>query len=347
MTEESPTPRRCILIRASERRGDLGFAEPAVPAHAGVGSPDADSGCCRSPRPAPAGHHAQPVPRRVLDQNGHEFTGRVAVEPPVHLPHHPRHHGRVNVRKPGRKTLRDMVDSDAFTVGNHDPDPGRPDPGPSIGHPVKHPTPKPGSDHTATSGQVTPRHPRQQPSPARMGSPEEALPTRPFHCAQNVDNHVAGVVGNTTIEAKPGLVVKESVRGPSKHHAVAVLVSATTRPFNLRAVGSSTTLLDSTSLDRCEVPPPGGDGSGGSPRGEEPTTALTNPHGRGRFPGSSTTRNCPAQWRCAVVARSCPHIAAYWLSALTSRLMSSSTLPVLGSSRSASLSDSSALVRPS
>jgi hypothetical protein len=67
------------------------------------------------------GHHPQPVPGRVLDQDGHDVPGRVRVEMPVRVPHHPRHQSGVQVRELTRETLRYMVNRGAFGIGGHHP----------------------------------------------------------------------------------------------------------------------------------------------------------------------------------------------------------------------------------
>ena len=45
------------------------------------------------------GHHPQPVPGGVLDQDGYDVAGWVGVEMPVGVPDHPRHQGGVFTRR--------------------------------------------------------------------------------------------------------------------------------------------------------------------------------------------------------------------------------------------------------
>ena len=65
------------------------------------------------------GHHPQPVPGRVLDQDGHDVPGRVRVEMPVCVPHHLRNQRGVQVGELTRKTLRYMINRAAFGIGGH------------------------------------------------------------------------------------------------------------------------------------------------------------------------------------------------------------------------------------
>jgi len=64
-------------------------------------------------------HHPAPVPCRVLDQNEDDVPGRMGVEIPIRVPHHPRDQGGVDVRELMRKTLRYMINRGAFVVGIH------------------------------------------------------------------------------------------------------------------------------------------------------------------------------------------------------------------------------------
>jgi len=64
-------------------------------------------------------HHPQPVPGRVLDQHGHHVPGRMGVEMPVDVPHHPGDQGGVQSAELTRETMRDMINRDALEIGGH------------------------------------------------------------------------------------------------------------------------------------------------------------------------------------------------------------------------------------
>ena len=68
-----------------------------------------------------AGHHPQPVPGRVLDQDGHDVAGGVGVEMPVRVPHHPGHQVGVQVGELTRESLRDMINRGTLGFGGHYP----------------------------------------------------------------------------------------------------------------------------------------------------------------------------------------------------------------------------------
>jgi hypothetical protein len=67
------------------------------------------------------GHHPQPVPGRVLDQDGYGVPGRVGVEMSVGIPHHPRHQSGVQVRELTRKTLRYLINRRVRDRGSSSP----------------------------------------------------------------------------------------------------------------------------------------------------------------------------------------------------------------------------------
>ena len=75
--------------------------------------------CAATTGPEHGGHHPQPVPRRVLDQDGHHVPGRVGVEMPVGVPHHPGHQGGVEDTELARETMRDTINRDALGIGGH------------------------------------------------------------------------------------------------------------------------------------------------------------------------------------------------------------------------------------
>ena len=129
--------------------------------------------CAATTGPEHGGHHPQPVPRRVLDHDGHHVPGRVGVEMPVGVPHHPGHHGGVEDTELARETTRDTINRDALGIGgHHHRQRARPRRHRSITQPVHGHTHQP---------QARPHSDNHPPAPDHRRAPTPSTPDRTGH----------------------------------------------------------------------------------------------------------------------------------------------------------------------